>query len=98
MIAPAEKHYRGADQRRRDQAKHSQPPIHSQHHADQEKRGEESLGEVHDAGTEHHADRVQIVGSARHDVAGAVFRIEILRQRDDVGKQIVAEIKFAVAR
>ncbi len=87
-----------ADQRRGNQAEQGKPPIHAPHHADQKERGEEGLGEVHDAGAEHHADGVEIVGGARHDVAGAVFRVEVLRERDDMGEQIVAQIELDVAR
>ena len=49
-------------------------------------------------GPEHHANRVQIVGGARHDVAGPVFCVKILRKRDDVREQIVPQIELDVAR
>ncbi len=95
--AAAEQDHRNAHQRRGNQAEQCQPPIYLRHHANQEDRGEECFGEVHDARAQHHADRVQIVGGAGHDVAGAVFRVEVLRERDNVREQIVAQIELDVA-
>ncbi len=96
--AASEQDHRHADHRRGNEAEQRQPPIHPGHDGNQKESGEECLGEVHDAGAEHHANRVQIVGGARHDVAGAVFRVEVLRERDNVREQIVTEIELDVAR
>jgi hypothetical protein len=96
--APTEENHGGAHKRRRNQAQQGETPIHSDHDADQEERGEEGLGKVHDARPQHHAHGVEIVGGARHDVPGTVAGVEILRQRDDVREQIVAQIELNVAR
>ncbi len=95
--AAAEQDHRDAHQRRRNQAEQRQPPVDRPHDSDQEEGGEERLGEVHDARAQHHADGVQIVGGARHDVAGAVLGVEILRESNDVREQVVAQIVFDVA-
>ena len=46
-------------------------------HEDQRADGEDhGVGRVHDAGPEQHANGVQVVGGARHDVAGARALVE----------------------
>ena len=49
-------------------------------------------------GPEHHADGIQVVGGARHDVAGAHAAVEIRGERDQVAEQVVAQIVLDVAR
>ena len=44
------------------------------HDGDRQHERQAGLGPVHDARTEHHAHGVQVVGGARHDVAGARAR------------------------
>ena len=96
--ALAEQHHRDAHQRRRNQADQRELPIHRQHDGDGEHRGEHGLGPVHDARAQHHAHGVQIVGGARHDVAGAIAGVEIGRERHQVREQLIAKIEFDVAR
>src|SRR5580704_15408650 len=72
--------------------------------ADGEHESERAGGEddgvrrVHDGRAEQHADGVEIVGSARHDVAGAVPLIVGVRQALEVREQVVAQIEFDIAR
>ncbi len=56
------------------------------------------IGGVHDARADQHAHRVQIVGGARHDVAGAGALIEAVGEPLQMREQIVAQIEFDLAR
>ena len=68
-------------------------------HEDQRPGGEHhGVGGVHDARAEQHADGVQIVGGARHDVAGAGALVEAVGQRFQMAEQIVAQVEFDFAR
>jgi len=53
---------------------------------------------VHDARSENHADGVQIVGHARHQVAGAIFRIELGIHGQQAVEQIVSQVIFNFTR
>ena len=43
-----------------------------EHDGDGQDEGQAGFEPVHDARAQHHADGVEVVGGARHDVAGAV--------------------------
>ena len=49
-------------------------------------------------GPDQHAHRIQVVGGARHDVAGAGALIEAVRQPLQMREQIVAQVEFNFAR
>ena len=53
---------------------------------------------VHDARADQHAHGVQVVGGARHDVAGAGALIEAVREPLQVREEIVAQIELDFAR
>src|SRR5262249_12705964 len=72
-------------------------PIGRPHHHDGQDEGEAGLGPIHDAGTEHHADGVEVVGGAGHDVAGAMTGVEITGEIHQMRKQIVAQVELDVA-
>ena len=68
-------------------------------HEDQRAGGEHhGVGRVHDRRAEQHADGVQVVGGARHDVAGAGALVEAVGKRFQVAEQIVAQVELDVAR
>ena len=69
------------------------------HHVDQRADGEDQrVGGIHDGGAEQHAHRIQVVGGARHDVAGAGALIVGIGEALEVLEQVVAQIEFDVAR
>ena len=59
---------------------------------------DERVGRVHDGRAEEHADGVEVVGGAGHDVAGAVALVVGVGEALEVGEEVVAEIEFDVAR
>ena len=56
------------------------------------------LSRVHDRRTQQFADRVQIVGGARHNVARAVAQIIGVAETFEAGEQVIAQVEFDVAR
>ena len=68
-------------------------------HERQRGRGEdEAVGRVHDGRAEQLADGVQVVGGARHDVAGAVGVVEAGGLALEVGEEVVAQVELDLAR
>ncbi len=68
-------------------------------HVTHGQRGEnDRVGGIHDCRAQQIAHGVQVVGSAGHDVAGAVALIVGVRKAFEVSEQIVAQVKFDVAR
>ena len=59
---------------------------------------DQRVGRVHDSRAEQLADRVQVIGAARHDVAGAVALEELGRLGFEVSEEIVAEVELDLAR
>ena len=67
-------------------------------HEEQRSGGEDDgIGGVHDGRTEQHADGVEIVGGAGHDVAGAVALVVGVGEALQVLEQVVAQIEFDIA-
>ncbi len=58
----------------------------------------ERVGAVHQARTEQHAHGVQVVGHARHQVAGAIALIEVCILLFQLSEEIVAQIELDIAR
>jgi len=56
------------------------------------------VGRIHDRRAQQIAHRAQIVGSAGHNVAGAVALIVGVAEAFEAREQIVAQIEFNVAR
>ena len=56
------------------------------------------VGRIHDGRTQQHADRVQVVGHASHDVAGAMVVVVRGRLFFELGEEVVAEIELDIAR
>ena len=54
------------------------------------------LAEYMIAGAEQHANRVQVIGGARHDVAGAGALVEGVGEALESGEQIVAKVELNV--
>ena len=68
-------------------------------HEGQRGRGEDDgVRAVHDRWAEEHADRVEVVGGARHDVAGAMGVVVAGRLAFEVGEDVVAEVELDLAR
>ena len=68
-------------------------------HEDQRARGEhDGVGGVHDRRADQHANGVQIVGGARHDVAGARALIKAVGEPLQMSEEVVAQIEFDFAR
>ena len=65
---------------------------HGQHHSEQ------SCGAVHDSGPEHHADLIEVVGGARHQLAGAVAHVELGLHGEQAIEQVVAQVVLDIAR
>ena len=57
-----------------------------------------AVGGVHDGRAEELADGVEVIGGARHDVAGAVGVVEAGRLAFEVGEEVVAEVELDLAR
>src|SRR5262249_46341567 len=59
---------------------------------------DDRVGRVHDRGAKEHANGVEVVGGARHDVSGAVALIVRGRKALKVREEIIAQVEFNVAR
>ena len=94
----AEPDHGEADERRRQDGQQRQSPVETQHDRDREQKGQSRFETVHDARAQQHADLIQIVGGARHNVAGALAREVVRRKADDVTEEVVPEVEFDVAR
>jgi hypothetical protein len=93
-----EEDHRQAHQGRRQDGQGCQTPIHNDHDDDGQQESKAGFGPIHNARAEHHADSVQVVGRARHDVAGAHAAVIIRRKLHQVTEQIVTQVVFDVAR
>ena len=95
---PAKKGDRHGDQRQRRQGQHRQPGIEIQHHADGRHAGGHRVGRVHDAGAQHVAHGVQVVGELRHQIAGTILGVVPRRETQQMSEEIVAQVVLDVAR
>src|SRR5208337_934745 len=69
------------------------------HHERQRTSGEHhSVGGVHDARAYQHADRVEVIGGARHNVAGAGALVKTVGEPLEMSEQVIAQIEFDFAR
>ena len=75
-----------------------QPGADAEHEHQRAGGEHHGVGGVHDARADQHAHRVQIVGGAGHDVAGAGALIKAVGQPLQVGEQIVAQVELDLAR
>ena len=98
LDALAEEPHRERDQRQRQQRVEREARTDRQHQEHGGGAHRERVDQIHEAGTEHHAHRGQIVGRARHQLAGAMG-LEVLRgQLQETPEEIVAQIELDVAR
>ena len=68
-------------------------------HEDERAGGEdERVGRIHDGRAEQHAHGVQVVGGARHDVAGAGALVEAGVEGFEMAEEIVAQVELDLAR
>ena len=56
------------------------------------------LPAVHDAGAENHAHVVEVVGGARHQLAGAVADVKLRLHQQQAIEEIAANVELDVAR
>ena len=88
---------RDADNRQRQEC------VERQFGADREHEGQRPGGKhngvrrIHDRRPQQHAHRIQVVGGARHNVAGSRALVVRVRKPFEVPEQIIAEIKFDFA-
>ena len=68
--------YRECHHRRREQNPQREGGRERDHNQDGHDHGDDGRRAVHDPGAEHHADGVEVVGGARHQLAGAIADIE----------------------
>jgi hypothetical protein len=93
----AEQLHRHGHERQRDQRPQREPRVDRDHDREGHRKRQQRVRRIHDRRADHHPHRVEIVGRARHQVAGAV-RLEI-RQRQllQVREEVVAHVVLDVA-
>ncbi len=97
VVNPAsEQAHSQADERGGQERYQREAPVHIEHDGSHDDERETGLGSVHEPRPEHHAHRVQIVGGARHDVAGAHAPVEIRRKRGEPPEEVVAKVVLDV--
>ena len=74
-----------------------EPGADRNHESQRARSVNERVGGVHDGRSEEHADGVQVVGGAGHDVARAVALVVGVGQAFEPGEEIVAKVEFDVA-
>ena len=79
-------------------AKSSELGADGQHEPESAGGEDDGVRRVHDGRAEQHADGIEIVSSARHDVAGAVALIVGVGQAFEVSEKVVTQIEFNNAR
>ena len=90
--------HRERDERQRHQRNQRQPRVDRQHQHDGDHEHEDGVRGVHHRGTDHHADGVQVVGRARHEVAGAPRLVEAEREPLELREEIIADVVLDPAR
>ena len=90
--------HRHRDERQRDQRQQRQPRVDRDHQRQRRDERQHRVRRVHDRRADHHAHGVQVVGGARHQVAGPV-RLEV-RQRQllQVREEVVPHVVLDVPR
>ncbi len=89
---PAEVPRGHRDQRQRDQGHQCETGIDGRHHRDGDDEGEGGARGVENRRADHHANRAQIVGRARHQIAGPIRVKERQRQALEVRVEGVADV------
>ena len=87
-----------AGQRHGRQRHQREPGTDAQHENQRKNAQENGVRAVHEPRTEQHAHRVQVVGHARHDVAGAIALVEARVLRFQLAEQVVAQVELDLAR
>ena len=98
MDAAAEVLDEDAGQRHGREGDQRQIGADAQHEEEREDGKEDGVGAVHEARAEQHAHGVQVVGHARHDVAGAIALIEAGVLLLELAEEVVAQVELDVAR
>ena len=68
------------------------------HERERTRRIDDGVGRVHDRRAQQHSHGVQVVGGARHDVAGAVALVIRVAQAFQAREEVVAQIEFNIPR
>ena len=89
--------HENAGERQRDEGGEGEHGADAQQEVEREDGEEDGVRAVHDAGTEEHADGVEVVGHARHDVAGAALLVVLGGLLLKLQEEVVAEVEFDVA-
>src|SRR5258708_5925671 len=71
-------------------------PIDFQHEDDSKNHDDNRICRVHDSRPEQHSNVAEIVGHARHQIAGPIFLIKRGRKYLEVMKQIITQLIFDV--
>ena len=85
-------------ERQRQQRHHRQAGIERGHQHDRHDEHQDRVRRVHDRWSDHHPDRVQIVGRTRHQIAGATGLVVPDRHQLQPCEERVADIEFDVTR
>ncbi len=93
----AEKPDGDGDDRRGKQNPEREGRRERNHHQNCQNHGDDRGGAVHDAGTEDHADGVEVVGGAGHQFAGTITHVEFGLEDQEALQEIVANVEFDVA-
>ena len=93
----AEVVHRDRDERQRDERQQRQPHVDGEHHRQRRDEGQQRIGGVHDRWPDHHPHGVEVVGGARHQVAGAVRLVVRQWQRLQMREELVAHVVLDVA-
>ena len=96
-LAPEILHHDADDGQRRE-SEDGQPRADAQHEGQRARGEDHGVGGVHDARADQHAHRVEVVGGAGHDVAGAGALVEAVGEPLEMGEQVVAQVEFDLAR
>ena len=68
-------------------------------HLDQGRdRKHDRISRIHDSRPQQHANGVQVIGRAGHNISRSCFLIERVRERFQMAEQIVSQVIFDVAR
>ena len=86
-----------AGQRHRSPGQQGQPGADAQQEEERADGEEDRVGRVHQGRAEQHADRVEVVGHAGHDVAGAVVLIEAGVLGLELAEEVVAQVELDLA-
>src|SRR5215469_7763308 len=85
-----------ADGGQRQEREERQPGADRDHERERTGGVDNGVRRIHDRGSEQHANGIQVVGGARHNVAGAMALIVRVAETLEVGEEVVAEIELDV--